>query len=151
LIACSTWAIACCSCAATPTVNWSRLPKARSQPSASPYEIDLWAAQQLSAEHVALLADLPHPVTLDVEGFGPVVFCHGTPRDDDESSSLTLGSTRRQDLRSRNDGLGANLSGGDSAALSGGLRRAVDLAPQPMDCRRRNETFRSDAGHCHHL
>jgi predicted phosphodiesterase len=49
-----------------------------------PYEIDLWAAQQLSAEHVALLADLPHPVTLDVEGFGPVVFCHGTPRDDDE-------------------------------------------------------------------
>ncbi len=49
-----------------------------------PYEIDLWAAQQLSAEHVALLADLPHPVTLDVEGFGQVVFCHGTPRDDDE-------------------------------------------------------------------
>jgi predicted phosphodiesterase len=30
-----------------------------------PYEIDLWAAQQLSAEHVALLADLPHPVTDD--------------------------------------------------------------------------------------
>jgi predicted phosphodiesterase len=48
-----------------------------------PYEIDLWAAQQLSAEHVALLADLPHPMTLGVEGFGPV-FCHGTPRDDDE-------------------------------------------------------------------
>lgn len=49
-----------------------------------PYEIDLWAARQLSAEQVALLANLPHPVTLDVEGFGLVVFCHGTPRDDDE-------------------------------------------------------------------
>jgi putative phosphoesterase len=49
-----------------------------------PYEIDLWAAQQLSAEHVELLAGLPHPATLNVEGFGQVVFCHGTPRDDDE-------------------------------------------------------------------
>jgi predicted phosphodiesterase len=49
-----------------------------------PYEIDLWAAQQLSPDHVRLLAGLPHPVTLDVAGFGPVVFCHGTPRDDDE-------------------------------------------------------------------
>ena len=27
---------------------------------------------------------LPHPVRLDVAGFGTVVFCHGTPRDDDE-------------------------------------------------------------------
>ena len=34
--------------------------------------------------HVALLAGLPHPVTLDVDGFGPVLFCHGTPRDDEE-------------------------------------------------------------------
>jgi predicted phosphodiesterase len=48
------------------------------------YPVDLWAAQQLSAAHVALLADLPHPVTVEVEGFGPVVFCHGTPRDDEE-------------------------------------------------------------------
>ena len=43
-----------------------------------------WAAAQLSPEHVELLASLPHPVTLEVEGFGPVVFCHGTPRDDEE-------------------------------------------------------------------
>ncbi|GAB2647236.1 metallophosphoesterase family protein [Kribbella swartbergensis] len=49
-----------------------------------PYEIDMWAAKQLSPEHVALLAGLPHPVTLDVTGFGPVLFCHGSPRDDDE-------------------------------------------------------------------
>src|SRR3954447_15630630 len=38
------------------------------------YEVDAWAAAQLSPEHVRLLADLPHPVTLEVRGFGPVVF-----------------------------------------------------------------------------
>jgi predicted phosphodiesterase len=31
-----------------------------------------------------LLAGPPHPVTFEIAGFGPVVFCHGTPRDDDE-------------------------------------------------------------------
>jgi len=35
-------------------------------------------------DHVALLAALPHPVTVEVDGFGPVLFCHGTPRDDEE-------------------------------------------------------------------
>ncbi|MBO0813314.1 MAG: metallophosphoesterase family protein, partial [Microlunatus sp.] len=30
------------------------------------------------------LAALPHPVTVQIEGFGPVVCCHGTPRDDNE-------------------------------------------------------------------
>jgi predicted phosphodiesterase len=43
-----------------------------------------WAAEQLGEEHVELLAGLPHPVTVDVAGFGPVLFCHGTPRDDEE-------------------------------------------------------------------
>jgi predicted phosphodiesterase len=49
-----------------------------------PDEVTQWAAAQLSPEHVELLASLPHPVTLEVEGFWPVVFCHGTPRDDEE-------------------------------------------------------------------
>ena len=51
---------------------------------AIPDPIAPWAAQQLQDRHVALLAELPHPVTLDVAGFGPVLFCHGSPRDDDE-------------------------------------------------------------------
>lgn len=38
----------------------------------------------MTPAHVELLASLPHPVVLDVAGFGPVVFCHGTPRDDNE-------------------------------------------------------------------
>jgi predicted phosphodiesterase len=57
---------------------------ARGQELDGAWEIDVWAAQQLRPAHVGLLAALPHPLTLDVDGFGEVVFCHGTPRDDDE-------------------------------------------------------------------
>ncbi|WP_308252988.1 metallophosphoesterase family protein [Pseudonocardia sp. ICBG601] len=46
--------------------------------------VTTWAAEQLSPEHIDLLAGLPHPITLEIEGFGPVTFCHGTPRADDE-------------------------------------------------------------------
>jgi len=49
-----------------------------------PDPIATWAAGQLRADQVELLAGLPHPVTLEISGFGPVVFCHGTPRDDAE-------------------------------------------------------------------
>jgi predicted phosphodiesterase len=49
-----------------------------------PDEISVWAARQLTADHVDWLARLPHPVTLELDGFGPVIFCHGTPRDDAE-------------------------------------------------------------------
>jgi putative phosphoesterase len=49
-----------------------------------PDPIAPWAAAQLSRDHVDLLTHLPHPVTLALDGFGDVVFCHGTPRDDNE-------------------------------------------------------------------
>jgi putative phosphoesterase len=44
----------------------------------------VWAASQLRPDQVELLAALPHPVRLEVDGFGTVVCCHGTPRDDEE-------------------------------------------------------------------
>jgi predicted phosphodiesterase len=50
----------------------------------SEYPESQWAGSQLTADQVELLATLPHPVTLEVEGFGPVLACHGSPRDDDE-------------------------------------------------------------------
>jgi len=53
-------------------------------PDEEPYPVDAWAAAQLAPTHVELLAGLPHPVILDVRGFGRVAFCHGTPRDDNE-------------------------------------------------------------------
>ena len=52
--------------------EWSEHPESR------------WAAAQLRDDQVRLLDGLPHPVRIEVDGFGPVVFCHGTPRDDEE-------------------------------------------------------------------
>ena len=49
-----------------------------------PDPIAPWAARQLTQDHVDWLARLPYPVTLNVQGFGDVVFCHATPRDDEE-------------------------------------------------------------------
>ena len=46
--------------------------------------VDIWAAQQLTAQHVGVLASLPHPLVVDLAGVGEVLFCHGTPRDDNE-------------------------------------------------------------------
>jgi predicted phosphodiesterase len=56
---------------------------ARGEPFDAP-DISEWAAMQLTEAQIALLDGLPHPVTLELDGFGPVVFCHGTPRDDNE-------------------------------------------------------------------
>ena len=50
----------------------------------SEYDVSNWAGRQLRPDQVELLAGLPHPVRVEVDGFGTVVFCHGTPRDDDE-------------------------------------------------------------------
>jgi predicted phosphodiesterase len=43
-----------------------------------------WAAAQLTDALRAHLAGLPASVTLDVDGLGPTLFCHATPRDDEE-------------------------------------------------------------------
>lgn len=56
----------------------------RGEAVAIPDPVVPWAAAQLSEAHVELLAGLPHPVTIEVDGFGRVLFCHGTPRDDEE-------------------------------------------------------------------
>ena len=43
-----------------------------------------WAAAQLRLDQLDLLARLPYRVTLPVEGFGPVLFCHAVPDDDEQ-------------------------------------------------------------------
>ncbi|MFI7603598.1 metallophosphoesterase family protein [Micromonospora sp. NPDC049366] len=50
----------------------------------APIEVSNWAAGELRDDQVARLATLPLTVTLDVDGLGPVLFCHATPRDDEE-------------------------------------------------------------------
>lgn len=43
-----------------------------------------WVANQLPSEVLAEMAEWPPTVTLAIEGLGDVLFCHATPRDDNE-------------------------------------------------------------------
>jgi len=43
-----------------------------------------WAHEQLDDEELAFLGDLPHPLPMEVDGLGEVLFCHGSPRSDEE-------------------------------------------------------------------
>ena len=56
--------------------------------------VDLWAASTLSDFHVELLDGLQHPVTLTLQGVGDVLFCHGSPRDDNEVVLVDTGPSQ---------------------------------------------------------
>jgi len=43
-----------------------------------------WSVGQLNRQHRDFLASFTPPVTFAVDGLGDVVFCHGSPRDEDE-------------------------------------------------------------------
>ena len=43
-----------------------------------------WSAAQLERGQLAWLAALPDTQSVDVDGLGPVLFCHGSPRSDEE-------------------------------------------------------------------
>jgi putative phosphoesterase len=47
-------------------------------------EITRWVAQQLERSHRDFLAQLPEQVILSVDGLGDVLFCHASPRNDEE-------------------------------------------------------------------
>ncbi|WP_410537390.1 metallophosphoesterase family protein [Streptomyces sp. KL2] len=49
-----------------------------------PDPIAPWAAEQLREDHLDLLGSLPRSLSLPVRGLGRVLFCHATPRDDEE-------------------------------------------------------------------
>ena len=46
--------------------------------------LSVWGARQLTTRHQDLLEGMPESVTLRVEGFGPVLLSHATPRSDEE-------------------------------------------------------------------
>ncbi|GAB3552196.1 metallophosphoesterase family protein [Arthrobacter tumbae] len=46
--------------------------------------LSIWGSAQLSPAHIQLLAGMPEQQILNVQGFGSVLFCHATPRDDEE-------------------------------------------------------------------
>jgi len=43
-----------------------------------------WGAQRLTRAHRDLLASFEPTIALDVDGLGPTLFCHGSPRSDNE-------------------------------------------------------------------
>jgi putative phosphoesterase len=43
-----------------------------------------WVGQQFQPEDERLLANWPKTVTVEIQGLGEVLFCHATPRDDNE-------------------------------------------------------------------
>jgi putative phosphoesterase len=56
-------------------------------PAAQPEEWDereRWTRDQLSDEERAFLGGLPETATVEIEGLGPTLFCHGSPRSDEE-------------------------------------------------------------------
>ncbi|MFF4010790.1 metallophosphoesterase family protein [Streptomyces sp. NPDC001717] len=56
----------------------------RGQRDAIPDPIAPWAAEQLREDHLDLLGSLPRSLSLSVNGLGKTLFCHATPRDDEE-------------------------------------------------------------------
>ena len=48
-------------------------------------EVDLWCAAQLDEGQRQFLESQPPTVTVEVDGWGDVLFCHGSPRSDEES------------------------------------------------------------------
>jgi diadenosine tetraphosphatase ApaH/serine/threonine PP2A family protein phosphatase len=68
-----------------------------------PDPVTPWAAEQLRPDQVATLSKLPLAVTLDLDGFGPVLFCHATPRDDEEVVLVDSAMSRWSDVLSTLD------------------------------------------------
>jgi putative phosphoesterase len=65
------------------TLSWMRGTETEAIP-ASYRDAMRWVAQQLRPDYEAVLARWPETVRVQVDGLGEVLFCHATPRDDNE-------------------------------------------------------------------
>jgi putative phosphoesterase len=63
-----------------------------------PPEVLEWTRARLSQEQLVFLAGLPLRETIEVDGLGPVLFCHATPRDDDEIVTRITSEERLRDV-----------------------------------------------------
>jgi putative phosphoesterase len=57
-----------------------------------------WAAHQITAAQRDALASLPETVVFDIEGLGPTLFCHGSPRSDEEIITRLTPDTRLDEM-----------------------------------------------------
>ena len=65
-------------------------------------ELGGWVADRLREEQRAFMAALPLTASLDVDGLGPTLFCHATPRSDEE---IVTRLTPEDELAAALDGL----------------------------------------------
>jgi predicted phosphodiesterase len=79
------------------TLAWARGAPAPADPHLA---VGVWAARALRPDQVELLDGLPQTVTLDVRGLGAVLFCHATPRDDEEFVLVDSGLERWSEVLS---------------------------------------------------
>jgi diadenosine tetraphosphatase ApaH/serine/threonine PP2A family protein phosphatase len=68
--------------------------------------IDEWVGAQLTDRHREYIAGLPEHIELDVDGVGHVLFCHGSPRSDEE---MILRTTPDEWLREMLAGVDADV------------------------------------------
>ena len=57
-----------------------------------------WASEQIGQERTRVLAELPETLAIDVEGLGPTMFCHGSPRSDEESITRVTSDERLAEI-----------------------------------------------------
>lgn len=65
-----------------------------------------WAADQLALAQLSFLATLPDTLTVEIEGLGATLFCHGSPRSDEE---ILTRATSEGRLRDALDGVQARV------------------------------------------
>jgi len=57
-----------------------------------------YAASKIRSEHRDLLASFAESVVVDIEGVGQVLFCHGSPRSDEEIVTAATSEDRLQEI-----------------------------------------------------
>ena len=60
-------------------------------------EISCWCAERLDTAHLEFLAGQSETVTVEVEGLGEVLLCHGSPRGDEERLTFLTPEDRLRD------------------------------------------------------
>jgi putative phosphoesterase len=72
------------------------------EPSAEPTEREQWLYREHSPEAMAFVATFAESVSVSVDGLGPVLFCHGSPRSDEE---LVTPETPEDRMRALSEGV----------------------------------------------
>ncbi len=57
-----------------------------------------WVAEQLSQTELSFLSRLPATLTFDIQGLGATLFCHGSPRSDEEIITRATTEARLRDM-----------------------------------------------------